>query len=74
MTTARRRGASGKRSRGLLRRQRVLQVGSIGIRAMLSQGIYLAPSQFEAGFVSLAHTDQDVDATLEAARAAFASL
>ena len=29
-------------------------------------GIYLAPSQFEAMFVSLAHTDEDVDATVEA--------
>ncbi len=39
--------------------------------AMLDQGIYLAPSQFEAGFVSLAHTDADVEATLKAAGAAF---
>src|SRR5262249_6715094 len=39
--------------------------------AMLDQGIYLAPSQFEAGFVSLAHTDADIEATLEAAAAAF---
>jgi glutamate-1-semialdehyde 2,1-aminomutase len=35
---------------------------------MLEQGIYLAPSPFEAGFVSRAHTDADIDATLEAAR------
>jgi glutamate-1-semialdehyde 2,1-aminomutase len=35
---------------------------------MLEQGVYLAPSPFEAGFVSRAHTDADVDATLEAAR------
>jgi glutamate-1-semialdehyde 2,1-aminomutase len=45
-------------------------------RSMLAQGIYLAPSQFEAGFVSIAHTDQDIDQTLkagkEALRAAFA--
>ncbi|MGI9146723.1 MAG: glutamate-1-semialdehyde 2,1-aminomutase [Chloroflexota bacterium] len=39
--------------------------------AMLQRGVYLAPSQFEAGFVSLAHTDADIDATLEAALAAF---
>jgi glutamate-1-semialdehyde 2,1-aminomutase len=39
--------------------------------SMLEQGIYLAPSQFEAGFVSLAHTDADVEATLKAAGAAF---
>ena len=38
-------------------------------RAMLSRGVYLAPSQFEAAFVSLAHTDEDIDRTVEAARA-----
>ncbi|MEO1146176.1 MAG: glutamate-1-semialdehyde 2,1-aminomutase [Cyanobacteria bacterium J06638_22] len=37
-------------------------------RGMLEQGVYLAPSQFEAGFTSLAHTDADIDRTLEAAR------
>ena len=36
--------------------------------AMLDQGVYLAPSQFEAGFVSLAHTDDIIDRTIEAAR------
>jgi glutamate-1-semialdehyde 2,1-aminomutase len=40
--------------------------------AMLDRGIYFAPSQFEAGFVSLAHTDADIDATLNAALGAFA--
>jgi glutamate-1-semialdehyde 2,1-aminomutase len=39
--------------------------------AMLEHGVYLAPSQFEAGFVSLAHTEADIDATLNAARASF---
>ncbi len=39
-------------------------------REMLARGIYLAPSQFEAGFVSIAHTATDVDATVEAARGA----
>jgi glutamate-1-semialdehyde 2,1-aminomutase len=43
-------------------------------RGMLEQGVYLAPSQFEAGFTSLAHTDEDIDRTLEAARAVMASL
>ncbi|MBD2103430.1 glutamate-1-semialdehyde 2,1-aminomutase [Leptolyngbya sp. FACHB-261] len=43
-------------------------------RGMLEQGIYLAPSQFEAGFTSLAHTDEDVERTLEAARAVLAKL
>ena len=38
--------------------------------AMLEQGVYLAPSPFEAGFVSLAHRPADVQATLEAARVA----
>jgi glutamate-1-semialdehyde 2,1-aminomutase len=38
--------------------------------AMLEAGIYLAPSPYEAGFVSLAHRPRDVDRTLEAARGA----
>lgn len=42
--------------------------------AMAGQGIYLAPSQFEAGFVSTAHTDADIDETLAAAEVAFAEL
>jgi glutamate-1-semialdehyde 2,1-aminomutase len=42
--------------------------------ALLDRGVCLAPSQFEAGFVSLAHTDADIDQTLEAARSAFANL
>jgi len=41
---------------------------------MLDQGIYLAPSAFEAGFVSAAHSDEDIDATIAAARKAFAKL
>jgi glutamate-1-semialdehyde 2,1-aminomutase len=36
--------------------------------AMLERGIYLAPSAFEAGFMSTAHTDEDIALTLEAAR------
>jgi glutamate-1-semialdehyde 2,1-aminomutase len=36
-------------------------------RGMLERGIYLAPSQFEAGFTSLAHTDEDIANTLNAA-------
>ena len=36
-------------------------------RAMLERGVYLAPSQYEAAFVSLAHTEDDVDRTAEAA-------
>ncbi len=36
--------------------------------SMLEQGIYLAPSAFEAGFVSCAHNDADIEQTLAAAR------
>ncbi len=43
-------------------------------RGMLEQGIYLAPSQFEAGFTSLAHTEEDIDKTLAAADEVMASL
>jgi glutamate-1-semialdehyde 2,1-aminomutase len=43
-------------------------------RAMLNRGIYLPPSQFEAWFLSSAHGDAEIDATVEAAREAFASL
>jgi glutamate-1-semialdehyde 2,1-aminomutase len=39
---------------------------------MLDEGIYLAPSAFEAGFVSAAHTDLDIEKTIEAARKVFA--
>ncbi|WHZ19425.1 MAG: Glutamate-1-semialdehyde 2,1-aminomutase [Rhodanobacteraceae bacterium] len=41
--------------------------------AMLDAGNYFAPSAFEAGFMSMAHTEQDIADTLEAARAAFAA-
>jgi glutamate-1-semialdehyde 2,1-aminomutase len=41
-------------------------------RAMLERGVSLAPSQFEAAFVSLAHTAEDLDATIAAAREALA--
>jgi len=40
----------------------------------LEHGIYLAPSQFEAGFTSLAHTEEDVERTLAAAREVMASI
>jgi len=42
--------------------------------AMLARGVYLAPSQFEAGFVSTAHGVAEVDATIAAAREAFAEI
>ncbi len=41
---------------------------------MLDQGVYLAPSQFEAAFLSTAHTHADVEKTIRAAYAAFKSL
>jgi glutamate-1-semialdehyde 2,1-aminomutase len=41
---------------------------------MLEEGVYLAPSAFEAGFVSSAHTEADIDATIEAAHKVMASL
>ncbi|APB33432.1 glutamate-1-semialdehyde aminotransferase [Gloeomargarita lithophora Alchichica-D10] len=43
-------------------------------RGMLERGIYLAPSQFEAGFTSLAHGEAEVDATLAAAREVLSAL
>jgi glutamate-1-semialdehyde 2,1-aminomutase len=39
--------------------------------AMLERGIYLPPSQFEAAFVSTAHTDADIEGTVNAARESF---
>ena len=41
---------------------------------MLAEGIYLAPSAFEAGFMSSAHTGEDIEATLAAARRVFARI
>ncbi len=42
--------------------------------AMLERGVYLAPSQFEVGFISLAHTDEDIEKTVRAATEAFKTL
>jgi len=42
--------------------------------AMAENGVYVAPSQFEAGFMSTAHTDQVIDQTIEVAQVAFAAL
>jgi glutamate-1-semialdehyde 2,1-aminomutase len=42
--------------------------------AMMDRGIYLAPSQFEVGFMSLAHTESDIEATVAAAREAVRGL
>jgi len=43
-------------------------------RGMLERGVYFAPSQFEAAFMSAAHGDAELDKTLDAARDAFADL
>jgi glutamate-1-semialdehyde 2,1-aminomutase len=40
-------------------------------RLMLDRGIYLAPSQFEAAFLSAAHSDADIGRTMEAAAECF---
>ncbi len=42
--------------------------------AMLANGVYLAPSQFEAGFVSLEHSDEDIEKTLSAVKKALSTL
>jgi glutamate-1-semialdehyde 2,1-aminomutase len=41
---------------------------------MLAEGVYLAPSAFEAGFISAAHTDADIDATVAAAQRVLAKI
>ena len=46
----------------------------VWFKSMLEQGIYLAPSQFETLFMSGAHTDEDIDRTIEAASKAFAAV
>jgi glutamate-1-semialdehyde 2,1-aminomutase len=43
-------------------------------RAMLDRGVYLAPSQFEAGFMSLAHGENEINSTIAAAREVFQQL
>ena len=47
------------------------QAFKVWFQSMLEQGIYLAPSQFETIFMSLAHTDEDIERTIEAAGTAF---
>ena len=41
---------------------------------MLERGVNLAPSAFEAGFISAAHSDEDIEFTLQAARETFAEM
>ena len=44
---------------------------NVFFHAMLEQGVYLAPAQFEAGFISAAHSDEDIAATIAASAYAF---
>jgi glutamate-1-semialdehyde 2,1-aminomutase len=41
---------------------------------MLAEGVYLAPSQFEAGFISLAHRAEEIEATVATAQKVFGTL
>ena len=50
------------------------QVFARFFRSMLDEGINRAPSQYESGFMSIAHTREDLDKTIEAARKSFKSL
>lgn len=54
---------------------KVADTGKFGVffQKMLENGVYLAPSQFEAGFVSIMHTDDVIDATIEAVSKVFKS-
>ena len=50
------------------------QICGYNLTGMLDHGIYLAPSAFEAGFVSIAHSDEDLEETLAAAKKVFDTL
>ncbi len=54
-------------------RSNVKQFGAF-FRNLLENGVYIAPSQFEAGFMSLAHSDEDIEKTVDAADRAFAAV
>ena len=47
---------------------------NVFFHSMLDQGVYFAPSVFEAGFVSIAHTDEVIEETIKAAKVAFAKV
>jgi glutamate-1-semialdehyde 2,1-aminomutase len=55
-------------------RQSDAEVFARWFRGMLQHGVYLPPSQFEAAFVSLAHSEEDIDTTVRAARETLAAL
>ena len=44
---------------------------NVFFHSMLDQGVYFAPSVFEAGFVSIAHSDEVIEQTIDAAKKAF---
>ena len=48
--------------------------GQLRLRLMLEEGVYLAPSAYEAGFVSAAHTQQELNDTLDAFEKVFSQL
>ena len=54
-------------------RSNVRQFGAF-FRNLLENGVYIAPSQFETGFMSLAHSDEDIEKTVDAADRAFAAV
>ena len=47
---------------------------NVFFHSMLDQGVYFAPSVFEAGFVSITHTDEVIEETIRAAKTAFAKV
>ena len=49
-------------------------VGSHIVDALLEQGVYFAPSPFEANFVSFAHTGKDIDRTIQAVQKVFKNI
>ncbi|MDR3566266.1 MAG: glutamate-1-semialdehyde 2,1-aminomutase [Negativicutes bacterium] len=55
-------------------KQSDVEAFNLYFHAMLEQGVYLAPSQFEAGFMSSAHSEQDIVETIAASAAAFAKV
>ncbi len=50
------------------------QIFSRFFRSMLDEGINIAPSQYESGFMSIAHSQEDLDKTIEAASKSFKNL
>jgi glutamate-1-semialdehyde 2,1-aminomutase len=51
-----------------------LQLHASYFHQMLNRGVYIAPSQFEAGFLSLAHGDQEIAATIKACKESLSAI